>query len=171
MHRKYTMNVCTHLKINPKFVPLRRIWFLPSLLLIRHKASNVPQIPNDGRKVTFSSCHSKYLEVLYHMKLSSLSFFVSKGDMYNYADDNCISISHKNISVLSKQLENETRVLVEWFADNSMKANTEKFQWVILLTGSRNNADVQVSLGDVDIAFVQKIDVLDVCIDGKLNFN
>ena len=88
------------------------------------------------------------------MKLSFLSFFfVSKGDMYNYADDNCISISHKNISVLSKQLENETRVLVE------------------LLTGSRNYADVQVSLGDVDIAFVQKIDVLDVCIDGKLNFN
>ena len=30
---------------------------------------------------------------------------------------------------------------------------------------------IQVSLDDVDIAFVQKIDVLGVCIDGKLNFN
>ena len=40
-----------------------------------------------------------------------------------------------------------------------------------LLTGSRNNTDVQVSLGDVDIGFVQKIDVLGVCIHGKLNLN
>ena len=51
------------------------------------------------------------------------------------------------------------------FADNSMKANAEKFRRVIQ-TGNRNNTDVQVSLGDVDIAFVQKIDVLGVCIDG-----
>ena len=33
------------------------------------------------------------------------------------------------------------------------------------------NTDVHVTLGDIDIAFVQKIDVLGVCIDGKLNFN
>ena len=60
--------------------------------------------------------------------------------------------------------------MVEWFAENSMKAIAEKFQGLIL-TGSRNNTDVQVSLVDIDIAFVQKIDVLGVCIDGKLNFN
>ena len=53
--------------------------------------------------------------------------------------------------------------MVEWFADNFMKAIAEKFQGVIL-TGIRNNTDVQVSLGDVDIAFVQKIDVIGVCI-------
>ena len=56
------------------------------------------------------------------------------------------------------------------FADNSIKANMDKFQGVIR-TGSRNNTDIHVSLRDVDIAFVQKIDVLDVYIDGKLNFN
>ena len=52
-------------------------------------------------------------------------------------------------------MENETRVMAEWFAENSMKANAEKFQG-LTLTGSRNDTDVQVSLGDVDIAFVQK---------------
>ena len=108
--------------------------------------------------------------LIFNIFLNDIFYFVSKGDLYNYADDNCISVSHQNISVLSKQLENETRVMVEWFAENSMKANAEKFQGLIL-TGSRNNTDVQVSLGDVDIAFVQKIDVLGVCIDGKLNFN
>ena len=108
--------------------------------------------------------------LIFNIFLNDIFYFVSKGDLYNYADDNCISVSHQNISVLSKQLENETRVMVEWFAENSMKANAEKFQGLIP-TGSRNDTDVQVSLGDVDIAFVQKIDVLGVCIDGKLNFN
>ena len=55
------------------------------------------------------------------------------------------------------------------FADSSIN-NVEKFQGVIR-TGSMNKTDIQVSLGDVDIAFVKKIDVLDVYIDGKLNFN
>ena len=93
--------------------------------------------------------------LIFDIFLNDIFYFVSKGDLYNYADDNCISVSHQNISVLSKHLENETRVMVEWFAENSMKANAEKFQGLIL-TGSRNNTDVQVSLGDVDIAFVQK---------------
>ena len=89
---------------------------------------------------------------------------------YNYADDNCISVSHKDISVVSEQLENETQIMTKWFADNSMKANVDKFQGIIL-SGGRNNTAIQVSSDDVDIAFVEKIDVLGVCIDGKLNFN
>ena len=72
--------------------------------------------------------------------------------------------------MLSTQLENETQIMAKWFADNSMKANADKFQGVILPEG-RSDTDVQVSLGCVDIAFVPKIDVLGVCIDEKLNFN
>ena len=70
------------------------------------------------------------------------------------------------MSVLSAQLENEAQVMTKWFADNSMKANVDKFQGIIL-SGGRNNTTVHVSLDDVDIAFVQKIDVLGVCSDIK----
>ena len=108
--------------------------------------------------------------LIFNIFLNDIFYFVSKGDLYNYADDNCISVSHKDISVVSAQLENETQIMTKWFADNSMKANVDKFQGIIL-SGGRNNTAIQVSLDDVDIAFVQKIDVLGVCIDGKLNFN
>ena len=53
--------------------------------------------------------------------------------------------------------------MVKWSADNSMKADGNKFQWIIL-PGSWNDTHVQVPLGDIDIAFVQKIFVL-VCIE------
>ena len=108
--------------------------------------------------------------LIFNIFLNDIFYFVSKGDLYNYADDNCISVSHKDISVVSAQLENETQIMTKWFADNSMKANVDKFQGIIL-SGGRNNTAIQFSLDDVDIAFVQKIDVLGVCIDGKLNFN
>ena len=51
-----------------------------------------------------------------------------------------------------------------------MKASVDEFQGIIL-SRDRNNTAIQVSLDDVDIAFEQKIDVLGVCIDGKLNLN
>ena len=60
--------------------------------------------------------------------------------------------------------------MAKWFADNSMKANADKFQGIVF-PGNRINTDVHVTLGDINIAFVQKIYVLGVCIDGKLNFN
>ena len=82
-----------------------------------------------------------------------------------------VLVSRTKIYVLvSAQQENETHIMTKWFADNSMKANVDKFQGIIL-SGGRNNTAIQVSLDDVDIAFVQKIDVLGVCIERKLNSN
>ena len=93
--------------------------------------------------------------LVFNIFLNDIFNFVSNSDLYNYADDNCISVSHKDISVLSAQMENEAQVMAKWFADNSIKANADKFQGIIV-PGGRENKDVQISLGGVDIAFVQK---------------
>ena len=47
--------------------------------------------------------------LIFNIFLNDIFYFVSKGDPYNYADDNCISVSHKDISVLSKPV-NSLRV-------------------------------------------------------------
>ena len=100
--------------------------------------------------------------LIFNIFLNDIFYFVSKGDLYNYADDNCISVSHKYIRVVSAQLENETQIMTKWFADNSMKANVDKFQGIIL-SGGRNNTAIQVSLDDVDIAFVRRL-MFSVCV-------
>ena len=57
-------------------------------------------------------------------------------------------------------------------ADNGITARRSFHRiWIADKKSLVKRAPVQVSLDDVDIAFVQKIDVLGVCIDGKLNFN
>ena len=97
--------------------------------------------------------------MIFNFVLNDIFYFVSKGDFHNYTEDNCISVSQNDISVLSKQLESETQVLAKWFA------NGDKFQGIVLPVNRKN------TLGDIDIAFVQRIDVLGMCIDRKLNFN
>ena len=44
--------------------------------------------------------------LIFNIFLCDIFYFVSNCDLYNYANDNCISVSHKDVSVLSRQLEN-----------------------------------------------------------------
>ena len=43
--------------------------------------------------------------------------------MYNYADDNSISVGHKELALLSRQLQTEAEFTAQWFFDNVMEAN------------------------------------------------
>ena len=73
---------------------------------------------------------SKLGPLIFDIFLNDIFYFVSKGDLCNYTDDDCISVSYKDIGVLSKQLQSETQVMAKWFADNSMKANADKYQGI-----------------------------------------
>ena len=42
--------------------------------------------------------------LIFNIFLNDIFYFVSNGDLYNYADDNCISVCHTAISVLSSGL-------------------------------------------------------------------
>ena len=50
--------------------------------------------------------------------------------LYNYADDNTLSLIHKNLEVIKRVLEEQSLILIEWFTKNFMKANPNKFQAV-----------------------------------------
>ena len=60
--------------------------------------------------------------------------------------------------------------MVKWFTNNSMRDNAGKFQGIILCVG-REQKTININVGESDICFVSKIEVLGVSIDDKLNFN
>ena len=74
------------------------------------------------------------------------------------------------MNILSSYLQSETQSMVKWFTDNSMRANAGKFQGIILC-GSREQKTININVGESDICFVSRIEVLGVSIDDKLNFN
>ena len=108
--------------------------------------------------------------LIFNIFLNDIFYFATESDLYNYADDNCVKVSHTELNILSSHLHSETQSMVKWFTDNSMRANAGKFQG-ISLCGGREQTTININAGESDICFVSKIEVLDVSIDYKFNFN
>ena len=53
-------------------------------------------------------------------------------ELYNFADDNTISIASKNMSNLIQTLEKQSEAAVEWLNQNKMIVNPNKFQAMLL---------------------------------------
>ena len=108
--------------------------------------------------------------LMFNIFLNDLFYFVKEGNMYNYADDNSISVSHKELTNLSRQLQTEAEVTVQWFFDNAMEANPTKFQG-LLLKGNKQASEFSVSIRGQDIEFSKSITALGICIDENLTFD
>ena len=73
--------------------------------------------------------------LLFNIFINDLFHFIEKCTLYNYVDDNSMSHSSSTLqNVLSNLLIDcrECRIAVERFSDNGMKANPNKFQFMIL---------------------------------------
>ena len=59
-------------------------------------------------------------------------FFVSSASLHKFADDNLISAAAKTVTELKITLQSELEVIINWFKNNKMIVNPEKFQAIIL---------------------------------------
>ena len=108
--------------------------------------------------------------MIFNIFLNDLINFVKEGNLYNYAEDNSISVSHKELTTLSRQLQTEAEVTVQWFFDNAMEANPIKFQG-LLLKGNQQASEFSVSIRGQHIEFSKSITALGICIDENLTFD
>ena len=90
--------------------------------------------------------------------------------MYNYAEDNSVSVSHRELNSLTRQLQTEAEVTILWFSDNAMEANPAKFQG-LLLKGNKQANDLRVIIQGQQIEFSKSITTLGICIDENLTFD
>ena len=60
--------------------------------------------------------------LLFNVFINDIFYFVKKGTLYNYADDNTFTLSygHPDFNVLTSVLESEPNVLIDWFKVNKM---------------------------------------------------
>ena len=97
-------------------------------------------------------------------------YFIKEGKLFNYADDNTLSYSHPVFATLVEVLERESGNLVEWFTQNQMKANPDKFQAVAV--GERTHGERPTfRIGEAEIECDETVKLLGVDIDFRLNFD
>ena len=65
-------------------------------------------------------------------------------------------------------LENDSKIIIEWFGNNYMKLNEDKCHFMIF--GERTNQDVVINIGNCTVDNSQEEKLLGVLIDPNLNF-
>ncbi|MCU7801407.1 MAG: reverse transcriptase family protein, partial [gamma proteobacterium symbiont of Lucinoma myriamae] len=108
--------------------------------------------------------------LLFNVFINDIFYFIKKGTLYNYADDNTLSFSSPNLNILIDTLQNESEILIEWFRINRMQANPDKFQAIAV--GKKTFQKVssfQISNSKIDCQEVVKL--LGIDIDYQLKFD
>ena len=83
--------------------------------------------------------------LIFNIFMNELFYFVKHANLFNYADDNSVSVNGKELSIVSRLLQSEAEVTVRWFCDNAMEANPSKFQG-ILFKCNKQVSDFKVSV-------------------------
>jgi hypothetical protein len=63
---------------------------------------------------------------------------IQESSLYNYADDNTLSYEGHNLDQLITVLERDSLTLIDWFTENQMKANPDKFQAIAIGKKTKN---------------------------------
>ena len=108
--------------------------------------------------------------VLFNVFLNDIFNFVKENKLYKYADDNTLSHSGPDLNGLVKSLEKESAILIDWFANNKMKANPDEFQ-AIAIGNKSKNGDIKFNLDGNEILCENEVKLLGVTIDCQLKFN
>lgn len=88
--------------------------------------------------------------LLFNIFLNDIFYFIERGTVYNYADDNTLSYCSINYDDLLQTLKQESQTLIDCFHQNCMQANPEKFQAIAI--GKRTIAkNPEISLENVTI--------------------
>ena len=106
--------------------------------------------------------------LFFNVFINNIFYFIVQSILYKYADDNTLSLIHKDILHLKSVLEQESQILISWFDQNLMICigkkthdNIESFQ-----IGQKNiKCDDSVTLLGINIDYMLKFDahVSEIC--------
>ena len=108
--------------------------------------------------------------LIFNIFINDIFYFVDKAKLFNYADDNTLSCSHSDFATLVEILVRESKVLIDCFFRNQMKANPDKFQ--ALAVGEKTSALKPLfRIGEAEIECEETVKLLGVEIDSHLKFD
>ena len=109
--------------------------------------------------------------ILFNIFLNDLLYFVNKAKVYNFADDNTISAKSKSKEDLLIILEQESEEAVQWFRQNQMIVNPDKFQCMIMEKKNKLEETRKLQIVEENIDTTNTVKLLELTLDNKLNFN
>ena len=109
--------------------------------------------------------------LLFNIFINDMYFMIKGCHLYNYADDNTLSFSHHDPESLHLTLEHKSEESIQWFTQNEMLANPDKFQAIVLCPSRRDSCNISFGIGGEVIKSEDHVRLLGVEIDNKLKFD
>ena len=85
---------------------------------------------------------------------------------YNYAHYNTLGSA---IGTLKRDLIHDTKNILEWFTNNGLQANPQKFQTMFLSTPP-TQSPIDIPINGINIPTQDKVTCIGVTIDSKFKF-
>ena len=109
--------------------------------------------------------------LLFNIFINDLCLWITKTHLLNFADDNTISAAGKTTEDLIYTLETESQKAIEWFRQNGMIVNPDKFQAIIVKKNAKIKDSYPLKINDQIINSENSVKLLGIEIDNKLSFD
>ena len=100
--------------------------------------------------------------------INDIFFEIQKSNICNFADDNTLYFCSQDLQTAIENLTYDVKNVLTWFKINSMKANPEKFQFMILSKTRR--LEYNLIIDSNVIKEPADVELLGLIIDNKLSF-
>ena len=107
--------------------------------------------------------------MLFNIFINDLFRIQLESEICNFADDNTLYATNNTHEEVINNLENDLSLILQWFTENGMVANPEKFQLMFL--GLKSDQQMCLRIDDQIINQCQQVKLLGITIDSKLNFD
>ena len=105
--------------------------------------------------------------LLFNMFLNDIFMFISKCNLCNYADDNTLYSTGKDLNRIRRNLEIDFMILQQWFHENHMTLNLGTCHYLVI--GSRDLSH-EIMLNNSKITSSNEEKLLGIFLESKLKF-
>ena len=107
--------------------------------------------------------------LLFNTFINDLVFSIKKSEVRNFADNNTLYSSNKDLDHVFNNLYYDLNNVLDWFKFNSLKANPDKFQFMVL--GANKNKSFSINVRGMNIPSKNEVILLGITIEHGLKFN
>ena len=108
--------------------------------------------------------------LLFNIFINDIFLFVEICEICNFADDNTLFYCNKNLNLIKENLRLDLKNLLYWFKINSLKANPEKFKFIVMGKKEKEKEKEILIYEDIYLEEVDEVSLLGITLDNKLTF-
>ena len=105
---------------------------------------------------------------MFNIFINDIFMIIEQSDICNFADDNTLYSCGKSLTDIKENLVSDTKIILNWFKLNSLKANPGKFQFMILREKSHHKHELKIN--SIKVEASDHVLLLGITIDKKSTF-